>query len=110
MVENNEQDKAQTAKEEEVTIFDKIVKKEIPATIIYEDDRCLAFRDINPVAKTHFLVIPKNRDGLTQLSKAEDRHAELLGHLMVVSAKVANQEGLGGSGYRTVINDGAHGC
>ena len=55
-------------------------------------------------------MIPKNRDGLTQLSKAEDRHAELLGHLMVVSAKVANQEGLGGSGYRTVINDGAHGC
>ena len=81
--------KAQTATAEEVTIFDKIVKKEIPATIIYEDEQCLAFRDINPVAKTHFLVIPKNRDGLTGISKAEERHAALLGHLMVVVAKVA---------------------
>ena len=56
-----EQEKAQTAQPEEVTLFDKIVKKEIPATIIYEDDICLAFRDIMPVAKTHFLVIPKDR-------------------------------------------------
>ena len=56
-----EQEKAQTAQPEEVTLFDKIVKKEIPATIIYEDDLCLAFRDINPVAAVHFLVIPKDR-------------------------------------------------
>ena len=105
-----EQEKAQTAGEEEVTIFDKIVAKEIPADVIYEDDKCLAFRDIAPVAKVHFLVIPKNRDGLTGISKAEDRHAELLGHLMVVCAKVAKQEGLGESGYRTVINDGKQGC
>ena len=61
----DEVEKAQTATEEEVTIFDRIVKKEIPATVIYEDDLCLAFRDVNPVAKTHFLVIPKDRDGLT---------------------------------------------
>ena len=107
---DSEQQKAQTAGEEEVTIFDKIVRKEIPATIIYEDDQCLAFRDIAPVAKTHFLVIPKNRDGLTGISKAEDRHAALLGHLMVVVAKVAKQEGLDASGYRTVINDGKEGC
>ena len=105
-----EQEKAQTATAEEVTIFDKIVSKEIPATIIHEDDRCLAFRDINPVAKTHFLVIPKNRDGLTGISAAEERHAEILGHMMVVCAKVAKQEGLAENGYRTVINDGAHGC
>ena len=58
---------AQTAKAEEITLFDKIVKKEIPATIIYEDDLALAFRDINPVAKVHFLVIPKDRQGLSQL-------------------------------------------
>ena len=57
-----------------MTIFDKIVAKEIPATIIYEDDQCLAFRDINPIAKTHFLVIPKNRDGLSRLVHAEERH------------------------------------
>ena len=105
-----EQQKAQTAQAEEVTIFDKIVAKEIPATIIYEDEQCLAFRDIAPVAKTHFLVIPKNRDGLTGISKAEERHKQLLGHLMVVCAKVAKQEGLAESGYRTVINDGKEGC
>ena len=58
----------------EVTIFDKIISKEIPAYVIYEDDLCLAFRDIAPVAPTHFLVIPKNRDGLTGISKAEERH------------------------------------
>ena len=95
---------------EEDTIFDKIVRKQIPADIIYEDDKCLAFRDIAPVAAKHFLVIPKNRDGLTGISKAEDRHAALLGHLMVTCAKVAAQEGLAEGGYRTVINEGRQGC
>ena len=89
MEEGGEQQLAQTAQPVEDTIFDKIVRKEIPATIIYEDDQCLAFRDIAPVAATHFLVIPKNRDGLTGISKAEERHEALLGHLMVVAAKVA---------------------
>ena len=84
-----EQDKAQTAQPEEVTIFDKIVAKQIPANIIYEDEQCLAFRDINPVAKVHFLVIPKNRDGLTRSFMAEERHEQLLGHMLVVVAKVA---------------------
>ena len=81
--------KAQTAVEEEVTIFDRIVKKEIPAKIIYEDELSLAFSDINPVTPTHFLVIPKNRNGLTGLSKAAEEHAQLLGHLLIVCAKVA---------------------
>ena len=58
---SDEQAKAQIAVEEEVTLFDKIVAKQIPAQIIYEDDVCMAFRDIIPVAKVHFLVIPKNR-------------------------------------------------
>ena len=106
----DEQSKAQTAAAEEVTIFDKIVKKEIPADVIYEDDKCLAFRDINAVAKVHFLVIPKDRQGLTQLCMADDSHAALLGHLMVVAAKTAKQEGLATDGYRVVINDGKHGC
>ena len=75
----------------EETIFDKIVRKEIPADIIYEDETCLAFRDVAPVAKTHFLVIPKDRDGLSQLSKAESRHKELLGHLMFVASQVARE-------------------
>ena len=102
--------RAQTAVPEEVTIFDKIVRKEIPATIIYEDELCIAFKDISPVAKVHFLVTPKNRDGLTGISKAEDRHAALLGHLMATVAKVAEQEGIASSGYRAVVNEGRHGC
>ena len=106
----DEQKKAQTAVPEEDTIFDKIVRKQIPADVIFEDDQCLAFRDIAPVAAKHFLVIPKNRDGLSGISKAEDRHEQLLGHLMVVAAKVAAQEGLAEAGYRTVINEGRHGC
>ena len=70
----------------------------------------MAFKDAFPVAPLHFLVIPKNRDGLTGISKAEDRHASLLGHLMVIVAKVAKQENMNEDGYRVVINDGKHGC
>lgn len=106
---SDEQAKAQMATPSQITIFDKIVRKEIPAAILYEDDICLAFRDVSPVAKVHFLVIPKDRQGLTQLSLANDSHEKLLGHLMVVCAKVANQEGLA-EGWRVVINDGKHGC
>ena len=93
-----------------MTIFDKIVRKEIPANIIYEDEKCMAFHDINAVAAKHFLVIPKDRDGLTGISKAGERHTALLGHMMVVVAKVAAMEGLAQTGYRTVINEGVHGC
>lgn len=92
------------------TIFDKIIAREIPATIIYEDDAALAFRDVNPQAPTHFLVIPKVRAGLTQLVKATPAHEPLLGHLLAVATTVAKQEGIGESGYRVVINDGADGC
>ena len=105
----DEQAKAQTATPEEITIFDKIVKKEIPANILYEDDICMAFSDVNPVAKTHFLIIPKDRQGLSQLQFAEEKHAQLLGHLMVTVAKVAKEQGLS-DGYRVVINDGKLGC
>ena len=105
-----EQAKAQTAQAEEVTIFDKIVAKQIPADIIFEDDSCMAFRDVSPVAKTHFLVIPKDRKGLTQFCKADETHEAMLGHLMMVAAKCAKQEGLDANGYRVVINDGKDGC
>ncbi|KAF8059182.1 ZBP14 [Scenedesmus sp. PABB004] len=91
------------------TLFDKIVAKQIPAAIIYEDDQALAFRDISPQAPTHFLVIPKDRDGLTRLSKMEDRHKALVGHLMYVAQHVAKQEGLL-PGFRVVINDGPDAC
>ena len=89
----------------EVTIFDKIVAKQIPSTVVYEDDLCLCFKDINPQAPVHLVLIPKKRDGLSQLSKAEDKHKELLGHLMVKVATIAKQEGLD-DGYRLVLNDG----
>ncbi|PWA41318.1 HIS triad family protein 3 [Artemisia annua] len=91
------------------TIFDKIINKEIPANIVYEDDKVLAFRDIAPQAPTHILLIPKVRDGLTGLSKAEERHTEILGHLLYIAKVVAKQEGLE-EGYRIVINDGPQGC
>ena len=75
----------------EPTIFDKIISKEIPAAVIYEDETALAFKDINPQAPIHFLVIPKQRDGLTQLAAAEERHETILGHLLFVATKVARQ-------------------
>ncbi|GLT43740.1 hypothetical protein SLA2020_176710 [Shorea laevis] len=91
------------------TIFDKIIKKEIPANVVYEDDKVLAFRDIAPQAPTHILIIPKVRDGLTGLSKAEERHFEILGRLLYTAKLVAKQEGLE-DGFRVVINDGPQGC
>lgn len=91
------------------TIFDKILSKEIPADVVYEDDTALAFRDISPQAPVHLLVIPKLRDGLTGLSRAEPRHEAVLGHLMRVCALVASQEGLG-DGFRVVVNDGPAGA
>ncbi|PHT96768.1 Histidine triad nucleotide-binding protein 2, mitochondrial [Capsicum chinense] len=92
------------------TIFDKIIKKEIPADIVYEDDKVLAFRDINPQAPVHILLIPKVRDGLTGLSKAEEKHCEILGQLLYTAKLVAKQEGLLENGFRLVINDGPSGC
>eukprot|EP01024_Parvocaulis_polyphysoides_P039222 TRINITY_DN3540_c0_g1_i1.p1 TRINITY_DN3540_c0_g1~~TRINITY_DN3540_c0_g1_i1.p1 ORF type:complete len:207 (-),score=9.11 TRINITY_DN3540_c0_g1_i1:253-792(-) len=111
---SSEQDKAQiaaaTGDELAPTIFDKIIAGDIPADIIYQDDQCLAFRDISPQAPVHFLVIPKHKDGLTRLCRATESNKELLGHLLYVSQIVAKQEGLGESGYRLVINDGKDGC
>ncbi|KAK9843151.1 hypothetical protein WJX74_007700 [Apatococcus lobatus] len=111
----SEKDKAQQAAAEgppaaqQPTIFDKIVSKDIPATILYEDATALAFKDISPQAPVHFLVIPKKKTGLTGLSQATESHEQLLGHLLVVASKVAKQEKLQ-EGYRVVINDGKEGC
>jgi len=90
----------------EATIFDKIIAKEIPSDIVYEDDRCLVFKDINPAAPVHLLVIPKRREGLTQLRFATPDNEYMLGHLL----RVAGEQGkaaVGDGGYRVVINDGA---
>uniref|UniRef100_A0A3Q4I7S3 Histidine triad nucleotide binding protein 2 n=1 Tax=Neolamprologus brichardi TaxID=32507 RepID=A0A3Q4I7S3_NEOBR len=89
------------------TIFSKVIDKSIPADIIYEDEKCLAFRDISPQAPVHFLVIP--RIPIPRISEAKDDDAELLGHLLVVAKNVAKQESLT-EGYRVVINDGKHGA
>ncbi|XP_011079133.1 adenylylsulfatase HINT1 [Sesamum indicum] len=91
------------------TIFDKIINKEIPANIVYEDDKVLAFRDIAPQAPVHVVIIPKVTDGLTGISKAEEKHTEILGRLLYTSKLVAKQEGLE-DGFRLVINDGPKGC
>lgn len=93
----------------EATIFDMIIAKEIPADVVYEDEKCMAFRDIAPQAPVHVVLIPKNRDGLTQLSKATEAHKEILGHLMYTASVVAAQEGLA-EGWRLVVNDGANGA
>ena len=85
------------------TIFGRILRGEIPCDAVYADDHCLAFRDVNPQAPVHVLVIP--RETLVNLDDAGGQHRELLGHLLLVAAKVARQEGL--EGWRTVINSGA---
>ncbi len=88
------------------TIFTKIIDKQIPAAIVYEDDLCLAFRDINPQAPTHVLVIPKREIASIDALTADD--ATLVGHLFVVVRRIAADLGLS-DGYRTVINCGRHG-
>jgi len=90
---------------EQGCIFCQVVAGEISADIIYRDDRAVAFRDINPQARVHALVIP--REHLDSLDDASVRDEPMLGHLLRVAARVANEEGLSESGYRTVINTGA---
>ncbi|PRP84191.1 hypothetical protein PROFUN_08391 [Planoprotostelium fungivorum] len=91
----------------EDTIFGKILRKEIPATVVYEDEDALAFRDVSPQAPTHVIIIPKVF--ISQLSKAKPEHERVLGHLLLVAQKVAYNEGLD-DGFRIVINDGPKGC
>eukprot|EP00565_Helicotheca_tamesis_P008065 CAMPEP_0185730580 /NCGR_PEP_ID=MMETSP1171-20130828/10352_1 /TAXON_ID=374046 /ORGANISM="Helicotheca tamensis, Strain CCMP826" /LENGTH=138 /DNA_ID=CAMNT_0028399663 /DNA_START=236 /DNA_END=652 /DNA_ORIENTATION=- len=90
------------------TVFDKILSGEWSSDKVFEDDRCLAFRDISPQAPTHILVIPKNRDGLTKITKAREDQKELLGHLLYVAQEVGEKECP--KGFRLVINNGEEGC
>ena len=83
-------------------IFCKILKREIPSTIVFEDEYCLAFEDINPQAPVHILVIPKKHIPTTLDIKEEDK--ELIGHLVVVAAKIAREKGIAEGGYRLVVN------
>ena len=86
------------------TIFQKIIDKELPADIVYEDESCLAFKDINPVAPIHILIIPKKRIEKISDSNTEDR--ELLGHLFLVVGKIARDLGIE-EAFRLVVNNGA---
>ncbi|KRX92394.1 Histidine triad nucleotide-binding protein 1 [Trichinella pseudospiralis] len=103
----SEEKKAQQATADGPTIFDKIIDKSIPASIIYEDSEVMAFHDINPQAPVHFLVIPKKR--LNQLSDATEEHQAMLGKLLLTAKKCANMMLLE-NGYRVVINNGREGC
>jgi histidine triad (HIT) family protein len=85
------------------TIFGRILRGEIPAERVYEDEQCIAFRDVQPQAPVHLLVIP--RQHLASLAEASSGHQALLGHLLLVAAKVAQEAGL--TDWRTVINSGA---
>lgn len=87
-------------------IFLKIINKEIPAKVVYEDEQCLAFHDIGPKAPVHVLIIPKKV--IRMHSDVTEEDAPLVGHLHVVAAKLAAQLGLA-DGYRIVINSGSHG-
>ncbi|XP_064355970.1 adenosine 5'-monophosphoramidase HINT2 isoform X2 [Dromaius novaehollandiae] len=98
---------AAAAGEEQPTIFSKIIARSVPATVLYEDDKCMAFRDVAPQAPVHFLVIPKRP--IARISRVGPEDTELLGHLLVVASRTAQAEGLA-RGYRVVINDGEHGA
>ncbi|TVQ91021.1 MAG: histidine triad nucleotide-binding protein [Deltaproteobacteria bacterium] len=90
-----------------MTLFDKIINREIPADIVYEDEHVLAFRDIAPQAPVHVLVIPKRR--IVNIISAEPEDRDLLGRLLLAAGEVARLEGLADDGYRLVINNGEHG-
>lgn len=85
------------------TIFTKIINREIPSEIIYEDDQCIVIKDIQPKAPTHVLLIPKVE--IPRLVDANESHQELLGHLLLTAAKVAAELGIGDA-FRLIINNG----
>ena len=86
----------------ETTIFDKILAREIPADIVYEDDQVLAFKDIAPRAPVHYLIIPKQR--IATLNDASSADQALLGHMMLSAAQLAREAGIAEDGYRVQMN------
>ena len=91
-----------------ITIFTKIINKEIPADILFEDDDILAFRDINPQAPIHFLVIPKKE--IRTLNDIEENDKNLIGKLFIIAKQLAKSEGISEDGYRTIFNCNEHGA
>lgn len=86
-------------------VFARILRKEVPAQVLHEDEHCLAFRDAAPQAPTHFLVVPKRP--IRMLADAGPGDAQALGHLLLTAAAVAKQQGVGDRGFRVAINNGA---
>ena len=91
---------------EERTLFERIIERDIPAEIIYEDEHCVGFRDINPQAPVHVLLVP--RRAIPTLDDLTDDDQALAGHLLLAAQKIAAQEGLD-DGYRVAINCKANG-
>lgn len=87
-------------------LFCKIIDKEIPSDVIYEDDKVISFKDINPQAPVHFLVIPKEH--IKSTDEIDERHKDLMGHMIYIAAKLAKENGLD-DGYRIVSNCGQQG-
>jgi histidine triad (HIT) family protein len=87
-----------------MTLFEKIIARQIPADIVYEDDLVLALRDINPGAPVHLLVIPKKV--IPRIAEAQPEDHNVLGHVLLKAAEIAEKAGLKKSGYRLVINNG----
>ena len=83
-------------------LFCKIIEGEIPGDIVYENDNVLAFKDINPIAPVHILVIPKEH--IATLNDLEEKHTQTMGELFLAAKKIASEKGISESGYRTVFN------
>ena len=90
------------------TLFSKIIRHELPADIVYEDDEVVAFRDISPQAPVHVLIIPTEE--IATVNDIQPGHAELIGKMVLTAQKIAAEEGIAEDGFRLVINCNRHGC
>lgn len=90
------------------TIFSKIIRHELPADIVYEDEDIIAFRDINPQAPVHVLIVPRME--IATVNDIRPEHAELVGRMVLTAKKIAADEGIAEDGYRLVVNCNRHGC
>lgn len=89
------------------TLFERIIQGELPATIVYRDDRVTAFRDIHPRAPTHVLIVPNKP--IPTANEVTEADEALIGHMFVVAAQIARQEGIAKNGYRLIVNCNEHG-
>ncbi len=90
-----------------MTLFEKIINRQVPAEIVWENEECLAFRDIHPQAPVHILVIPKKN--ISHIGAVQEEDAVLLGKLLLAATQIAKKEGIAKTGFRLVINCGSDG-